>query len=84
MAKRRRHTGYRRDKVYQRKRRRYDSVSPLREDDQDIVIQEQIRSLEMKIDLLRAQIKLLQREVKDRRQRPARGQNEGRTFCIIM
>lgn len=84
MAKRGRETGYRRERVYRSKRRRYNSLSPSREEPHDIAIQQQIRRLEMDIDLLRAQIKLLRREVQDRRQRPARGQNEGRTTCSIM
>ena len=84
MAKRGRETGYRRDRVYRSKRRRYNSLSASRQEPHDIAIQQQIRSLEMEIDVLRAQIKLLRREVQDRRQRPARGQNEGRSTCSIM
>ena len=84
MAKRGRETGYRRERVYRSKRRRYNSLSPSREEPHDIAIQQQIRSLEMKIDVLRAQIKLLRREVQDRRQLPARDQNEGRSRCLIM
>ena len=84
MAKRARHTGCSRERHYRNKRRRYTSLSPTRGESNDIDIKNHIESLEMNIDILRAQLVLLRKEVEDLRQRPARGQKHGKSACSIM
>ena len=84
MPKRRRHTGCRRGQDYRNKRRRCCSLSPSCGEPNDIEINNHIRSLEMNIDILRAQVKLLRKEVQALRQRPARGQKDVRSACSIM
>ena len=44
----------------------------------------QIRILQMDVDLLRANVKLLRKEVHDLRQPPVTGQEDDKTICSVM
>ena len=84
MPKRRRHTGCQRERDFRKRRRRCTSLSPSTGEPNHIEINNHIRSLEMDIHILRAQVKLLLKEVQGLRQRPARGQKQVRSACLIM
>ena len=83
MPKRIRNTEFRRDRDY-RKKRRYNSLSPSRGRHNKIDIDTQMRILQMNLDLLRAQVKLLRKEVRDLRQQPPTGQKHEKSTCAIM
>ena len=83
MGKRRRkpdHIG----EPYYRKRRRYDSMSPSRGDAMEMDNATRITMLQLNVDILSAQVKLLQKQVNESRKEPPTGQKEESSICCIL
>ena len=84
MAKRKRTTEHRRQRDYRSKRSRYFSLSPSRRRPTEIDIDIKIRELEMKIDVLRAELMLLRKEVKELKHPPQAGKVQSKDICTLM
>ena len=84
MSKRTRSTERRRERGYRNKRRRISSLSPSRGRPNDIDVETHIRILEMNIDILRAQLKIIRKELYDLRQPSPTGQKNENSVCLLM
>ena len=84
MAKRRRTTEHSRERHHRNKRRRYSILSPSTGRPNENDLDAKIRIMEINIDLLRAQLKLLRKEVHDLRHPPPTGRKHTKTNCIVM
>ena len=83
MPKRRRKPEYTGESNH-RKRRRHNSLSPSSESANEMENAIQIRKLQIELDILKAQLKLLRRQLNDIRQVPLLGKEDEKSSCSLM
>ena len=83
MPKRRRKPIYVEEPSYKR-RRRHCSLSPSRGNDKEMENATKLSMLQVEVDILRAQVTLLRREVEQLTEPPPTSKKDGNSICIIM
>ena len=83
MPKRRRKPIYVEEPSY-KKRRRHRSLSPSMGNDKEMENATKLSMLQVEVDVLRAQVTLLRREVKQLTQPPTTNKKDANSICIIM